>query len=267
MYLSAQRRDYILRLLAERGSVRSAQLARELGVTDETIRTDLIALEKLGQLKRSHGGATYCIPTHAEKSPASRLLLPLIPLLKREKLIYLEDSTLSRLLLKLLEDTPLQLLSNAPALLETLQAPAHPHHVMSTGGVLHKESKLLLGELAEKNLRSMPMTCCILAPEHLTPTHAGYVKLHYPTHEQARWVEQVHARCARCFIIGRRAMIEPYQEITSSAVTQPLHTTTMFSEGAAPPSNWSPRTIPQALFNRLQLTQLVEAPDHGEEAY
>jgi DNA-binding LacI/PurR family transcriptional regulator len=51
------RHEHILRELELRGSLRAAVTAAELGVTEVTIRRDLIDLEKLGKLARVHGGA------------------------------------------------------------------------------------------------------------------------------------------------------------------------------------------------------------------
>jgi DeoR family fructose operon transcriptional repressor len=58
---SAQRRQAILRTLAVAGRVDVAAMADELSVTSETVRKDLIALERQGRLRRVHGGA---IPVH-----------------------------------------------------------------------------------------------------------------------------------------------------------------------------------------------------------
>jgi DeoR family fructose operon transcriptional repressor len=54
---SAQRQQAILRTLATTGRVEVAAMADELAVTSETVRKDLIALERQGQLRRVHGGA------------------------------------------------------------------------------------------------------------------------------------------------------------------------------------------------------------------
>ena len=54
---AAQRREAILRALRTRGEVSATALTRELEVTAETIRKDLIALERQGLLRRVHGGA------------------------------------------------------------------------------------------------------------------------------------------------------------------------------------------------------------------
>lgn len=54
---SAQRQQAILRTLAANGRVDVAAMADELAVTGETVRKDLIALERQGRLRRVHGGA------------------------------------------------------------------------------------------------------------------------------------------------------------------------------------------------------------------
>lgn len=52
-----ERFDAILRRLSELEQVQVGELASELGVSDMTIRRDLEALERQGQLRRVHGGA------------------------------------------------------------------------------------------------------------------------------------------------------------------------------------------------------------------
>lgn len=55
--LSAKRRNEIVRLLGQDGQVRVSDLAARFCVSTETIRKDLIELERKGLAKRSHGGA------------------------------------------------------------------------------------------------------------------------------------------------------------------------------------------------------------------
>lgn len=55
--LAAERHDRILGTLQTRQYIRSEELAASLGVSLETIRRDLAALEKQGQLLRVRGGA------------------------------------------------------------------------------------------------------------------------------------------------------------------------------------------------------------------
>ncbi|UXM91837.1 DeoR/GlpR family DNA-binding transcription regulator [Paenarthrobacter sp. JL.01a] len=52
-----QRRGLILERLRTEGRADAAAISEELGVTGETLRKDLMALEQLGLLRRVHGGA------------------------------------------------------------------------------------------------------------------------------------------------------------------------------------------------------------------
>ncbi|RZS77536.1 DeoR family transcriptional regulator [Motilibacter rhizosphaerae] len=56
--LAAERRRAIARAVASRPSVRTEELAAEFGVSGETIRRDLLALDAAGELSRVYGGAT-----------------------------------------------------------------------------------------------------------------------------------------------------------------------------------------------------------------
>lgn len=55
--LQMERNTYILSELATHGVVTVKQVAHDLGISESTIRRDLIDLELAGQLKRVHGGA------------------------------------------------------------------------------------------------------------------------------------------------------------------------------------------------------------------
>lgn len=63
--LQQQRHETILSILAENGTVHTADLVKRMEVSSETIRKDLDYLEKVGQLTRVHGGA---VPA-SEKEP------------------------------------------------------------------------------------------------------------------------------------------------------------------------------------------------------
>ncbi len=55
--LAPERHRRILQLVGSNGSVRTAEVARSLSVTEETVRRDLEKLETDGKLNRTHGGA------------------------------------------------------------------------------------------------------------------------------------------------------------------------------------------------------------------
>ena len=56
--LARQRQAYILDRVREDGGVRVAELVRDLGVSDMTIRRDMELLHERGLIEKVHGGAT-----------------------------------------------------------------------------------------------------------------------------------------------------------------------------------------------------------------
>jgi DeoR family fructose operon transcriptional repressor len=65
--LAAKRHDLIGAALRSTGVVSTEDLARQLGVSPETIRRDLVVLERGGALRRVHGGAALGQPFGAEE--------------------------------------------------------------------------------------------------------------------------------------------------------------------------------------------------------
>lgn len=52
-----ERQQAIATLIGQRGRVSVAELAEQYGVTNETVRRDLAALDRMGLVRRGHGGA------------------------------------------------------------------------------------------------------------------------------------------------------------------------------------------------------------------
>lgn len=69
--LASERRRHILKKVNEQGSVRVANLARDLNVTTETIRKDLLHLNEKGLLEKNFGGAV-AINENKERPVAER---------------------------------------------------------------------------------------------------------------------------------------------------------------------------------------------------
>ncbi|WP_277207455.1 LacI family DNA-binding transcriptional regulator [Isoptericola croceus] len=68
MHLPRARHEYLLREVELRGSVRSADVAAHLGVSDVTVRRDIIELERAGRLARVHGGAIALTATRGPQA-------------------------------------------------------------------------------------------------------------------------------------------------------------------------------------------------------
>ena len=229
MYMAHERRQYILRLLEQRGRIRSAALARELGVTDETIRTDLVALQQKGLLKRVHGGAEYTVPT-TTTADDMRADVAMAHLLAQQitagALIYTDACPFARVLATILADKPCTFITPSPQLAIQLAPATLPHQVICTGGNLDKDTRLFCGEQAEQALLCRPVQLAVLRPAALSPTKAAY---RHPV--QARWAQQAAQHAASTFIVVPLAALSAQAE---HAVELPAFT--LITEDNIPPA-------------------------------
>ncbi|MCQ2365499.1 MAG: DeoR family transcriptional regulator [Akkermansia sp.] len=235
MYVAHERRAYILRLLQQRGTLRSAELAEELNVTDETIRTDLVALQAQGLLERVRGGARYILPRHGSED-AARLHCQLAalarPHLKPGARVYLDHAeTALAVIAALAGDTaythrPLTLVCPAPELLHRLSAAALPHHLECPGGQLDKESGLLEDAAALATLR---VDIALLSPPALRPDAARY-----PHPLRARWAAAASAAAKRTLLILPAAALEA-EAASNAPYAAPLFRPLLLTEDALPP--------------------------------
>lgn len=177
--MASERRLYILRLLEERGSLRSAELADELGVTDETVRTDLVLMQRQGLLRRVHGGAVYLPPTEQPReADASRLDMQMAALAAERmsagmNLIVDEGPLLLALALQLRE-CPCRLISAAPDFLAQPVLRHLPHELYCPGGRLDAGSGLLLPDHPTEALRRLKPDAALLLPDAVTAQGVGY---------------------------------------------------------------------------------------------
>jgi DeoR family fructose operon transcriptional repressor len=154
---ATERHQQIADTLEVVGRVSVAGLARDFGVTTETIRRDLDALEEAGRLRRVHGGAVPADQsTLAETSLAERLgrnaaakdaiaraALALIPPTFRGSVLIDSGSTTGRLA-ELLEDwepdvpgATLDVSTNSIPLAARLHSAGNPHlQLRSLGGAV-----------------------------------------------------------------------------------------------------------------------------------
>jgi DeoR/GlpR family transcriptional regulator of sugar metabolism len=194
MYVAQERRAYILRLLQQRGSIRSATLAREIGVTDETIRTDLVDLQAQGLLQRVHGGARYILPQTGSDSstrPDCQLAQLARQHVQAGMSIFLDSSPLAMVFVAQLQELPCTLITVCPHLLAQLSAATLPHQLICPGGTLDKAS----GVFENKALTAAPghnfhPDLALLCPPAVRADVAAY---HHPVH--SAWAKAA-AECA-----------------------------------------------------------------------
>src|SRR6476620_982673 len=73
-----QRHERVLSELRRSGSVRVRDLARELGVSELTIRRDIAALAERNLVTRVHGGATLPTQGAPARRPAPRFTIGIV---------------------------------------------------------------------------------------------------------------------------------------------------------------------------------------------
>lgn len=56
--LTEERHNKIIEMLGLQGAVTVPEIAKELNISESTVRRDLISLDRMGKLKKVHGGAT-----------------------------------------------------------------------------------------------------------------------------------------------------------------------------------------------------------------
>ena len=159
--LALQRHREILDALDAEGSVRVAVLAKQLEVTEETIRRDLERLEADGKLVRSHGGAVRQENDHRdipflqrnitrikEKTAIARRALQEV---SETDVIALDASTSAYQMARLLPDTPIHIVTNSLPIITELEKREHIQ-VIATGGLIDHNTQSLTGPLVDRAL-------------------------------------------------------------------------------------------------------------------
>jgi DeoR/GlpR family transcriptional regulator of sugar metabolism len=183
--LAPQRQQTILALIREHGGVRVADLVREFGVSDMTVRRDLEALAERGLVAKVHGGATLVGPgsteepgfaaksvrQQREKEAIGRRAAELV---RPRSAVALSAGTTTWTLAHHLTEVPgLTVVTNSIQVADTFHRAGRPDQtVVLTGGV-RTPSDALVGPVAVAALRSLNVDLLLLGV-HGVSTHAGF---------------------------------------------------------------------------------------------
>lgn len=195
--LAKERQRVIVSQLREAGSVRVAELARALNVTEETIRRDLEKLDREGKLVRTHGGAmpldeiggelpfTVRSIDHLEaKREIARAALQHV---EEGDVLALDASSTAYELARILPDVPLTVITNSLAIPICLWKRTQIRIVMS-GGSLDAPSLSFVGPLAEEFLRRFHVRKLFFSTKGIDPERGLSVGA------------DEHARIKRCML-------------------------------------------------------------------
>ncbi|WP_411825896.1 DeoR/GlpR family DNA-binding transcription regulator [Luteolibacter sp. AS25] len=156
--LVSERQRRILQQIQSEGFVKTFELVATFGVSDETIRKDLKALERLGRVVRNHGGATKLAPERFDLPLPERVALnerekdliaiAAADLILPRETIFLDASSTVLRLAEHLPPLPMTVVTNAHHIVVTLAGRADIN-LMCTGGNYENESRSYTGAIAE----------------------------------------------------------------------------------------------------------------------
>ncbi|WP_323010806.1 DeoR/GlpR family DNA-binding transcription regulator [Paracoccus sp. (in: a-proteobacteria)] len=157
-----ERQDRILRHIQDAGFATIDSMAESFGVSAQTVRRDLIALERSDYLIRFHGGAgpgrNMVRLGHAEKSTAAqdgktRIAQAVAKMIPEGAAVYLDvGSTVEAVARALTEHRHLRIVTPGAAV-AMIFATARQIDVFLTGGSLRGANGALVGEHAKETLR------------------------------------------------------------------------------------------------------------------
>ena len=189
--LALERHRRLIDLLNKQGGVRTAEVARRLGVTEETVRRDFEKLEAEGVLLRSHGGAVRLESTRREfpveereeqnAAAKNRIAQAAVRRIRPGQTILFDASTTALQVARLLPDAPLTVLTNAlQTALALVEKPSI--HVTLLGGALMSASRSCTGWPAEQMLELFRIDTAYISCRGLDATRGPSEA----TEEQAR---------------------------------------------------------------------------------
>lgn len=158
--LAVERRSKIEEIITENKSVLVTDLARQFDVTPETIRGDLLKLEKQGILIRTYGGATLSVSSGSElpykerdvvnSDVKQKIGIRAADMIRNGETIFLDASTSSLYLARNIKDKKgITVITNAVNVVLEL-ADCESIRVICTGGRLNTKNMSYEGRFAER---------------------------------------------------------------------------------------------------------------------
>ncbi len=182
--LKEERQRRILSILRKRANARTVEIARELNVSRETVRRDLVELQGKGEIGRVHGGATIGgeVPEEPfqlriERRRAEKLAIArrTLSLLKDGDAIFLDAGSTTAILAETLRDGPdVQVITNLQSAAALLRERA-----FMLGGRYAESVPATFGELTLANIRSFHVDLAIISPTGVDPDWGlSYYEMH-----------------------------------------------------------------------------------------
>src|SRR5664280_3896101 len=179
--LARQRQTLILERVREEGAVRVADLVRELGVSDMTIRRDLELLHDRGLLEKVHGGAAaiegsalfepgFTVKSTLMQSEKTLIAGSAAVLVAPGTAIAISAGTTTFALARRLTDIPgLTVLTNSVPVADVLYKDGRPDQTVILSGGVRTPSDALVGPFAVEVIRSLHVDSVFMGTHGMDP--------------------------------------------------------------------------------------------------
>lgn len=183
--LARQRQTYILERVREDGAVRVAELARDLNVSDMTVRRDLELLHQQGLLEKVHGGATvssgsslfepgFVVKSELQLAEKDAIAAAASELVATGMAIALSAGTTTYALARRLTDIEgLTVVTNSVPVADVLYRMGRPDQTIIVTGGVRTPSDALVGPFAVSALRTIHVDLVFMGVHGMDP-HSGF---------------------------------------------------------------------------------------------
>jgi DeoR/GlpR family transcriptional regulator of sugar metabolism len=231
--LAAERREYLLTVLAEEGKIVAKDLAERLGLSDDSVRRDLRELAAEGLCQRVYGGALPASPaiadyaTRQQVAPASKhkVATAAAGLIRPGSTVILDGGTTTLALAHALpDDLGCTVITHSPTIATALVE--HPTaEVFLLGGKIFKHSAVACGSSAVEAAQQISADLCLLGVTGVHP-EAG---LTTGDPDEAAMKRALAARSADTFILAStekigtasRYRVLPWEDISGLITDAP----------------------------------------------
>jgi DeoR/GlpR family transcriptional regulator of sugar metabolism len=209
--LAAERRDFLLGRLEAEGKLVAKDVARELGVSEDSVRRDLRELAAAGLCQRVYGGALPVSPAivdYAARSAVSpeskdRVARRAAALIRSGDRVILDGGTTTLAVVRALPRTlPATVITHSPTIAAALVE--HPSiEVFLLGGRLYKHSAVTCGVVAADAARAISADVFLLGVTGVHPVEG----LTTGDVEEAAMKRTLAGRAADTYVLASREKI------------------------------------------------------------
>jgi DeoR family fructose operon transcriptional repressor len=236
-----ERHQAVAGLLRETGRVSVTEIAERFGVTTETARRDLAALERTGLLRRVHGGAVATTALSmiepgvaerdstraAQKASIAKAAVALLP--QAGGAVLLDAGTTTARLASLMPvDRELFVVTNSVGIAARLAGQAGVE-LRLLGGRVRGVTQACVGEETVRALEDMRLDVAFLGTNAVSARHG----MTTPDHEEAA-VKRAMVRCARHVVVLADSSKLGQEQLVRFAATEQVHT--LVTDGEADPA-------------------------------